>query len=280
MRQSLEPSNGVLTLAFNNAQKLNAWTLPLLQEFLSALDEASKDGNVKGVVVTGAPAKYYSAGVDLSALIKVMWPSKLVYNIRKQNQTVFQKVIDFPKPIVAAVNGPAIGAAVTSATLMDAIVAAEEATFSLPFAKLGVPPEGCSSILFPEKMGAQLAQRMLGTENWIPKAREAKEAGLIDLVCKQEELLEHATRVCVEQIEKTGRRRFDAEESARRRRVNAEESAALANAFVSPHFLSAMQAFNLGRGKKDLARFFRIALITQPIWKPKPIEPDYNFKVY
>ena len=66
----------------------------------------------------------------------------------------------------------AVGASVTTATLMDDIVASEGATFSLPFAKLGVPPEGCSSVTFKEMLGEANAERMLGLENWSPTATE------------------------------------------------------------------------------------------------------------
>ena len=59
----------------------------------------------------------------------------------------------------------------------DSIVASEAATFSLPFAKLGVPPEGCSSALFVEHMGEATAQRILGPEAWVPTAAQAREVG-------------------------------------------------------------------------------------------------------
>ena len=90
-----------------------------------------------------------------------------------------RRVYTFEKPIVAAVNGPAIGAVVTSATLCDAIVASDKATFSTPFAKLGVPPEGCSSVQFERLMGPDNAARMLFEEGWRPTAAEALEAGLV-----------------------------------------------------------------------------------------------------
>ena len=200
-------ANGIMTITFANQKKLNAWTQPMMEGFFDCLQEAGRRSDVAGVVVTGE-GKYYSAGVDLSNVMKPMLPSNLVIYLRDSNQKVFQTVIDFPKPIVAAVNGPALGAAVTTATLMgappassrcpastaqppppslrrlaspldaaDSIVASEVATFSLPFAKLGVPPEGCSSALFVEHMGEATAQRILGPEAWIPTAAQAIDVG-------------------------------------------------------------------------------------------------------
>jgi len=123
--------SGVQTIRFNQEKKLNAWTMPLLTEAFARLSEAASESEVKGVVLTGT-GTYYSAGVDLSSMIQLMAPSALVKQIRDQNQMVFETFIDFPKPIVAAVNGPAIGAAVTTATLTDAVLASEGATFNLP----------------------------------------------------------------------------------------------------------------------------------------------------
>jgi len=202
----------------------------------------------------------------------------LIRRIRDENETLFNTFIDFPKPIVAAVNGPAIGAAVTSTILMDRVIASESATFSLPFARLGVPPEGCSSVTFPERMGDVNAQRMLGPENWIPTAHEAFEAGLIDEVVSgdagvlEARALEHVA----ERVASGSGRRFDAAEQARLIRVNAEESARLANAFVSPAFLSGMHKFNAGRKKAGIANFFWLAKVSQPLWGPAEIAPSYS----
>ena len=76
-------------------------------------------------------------GVNLSGTIQLMHPQKLHDFILKNNAAIFDAFIDFPKPLMVAANGPAIGACVTSATLCDAIIASEKATFSTPFAKLG-----------------------------------------------------------------------------------------------------------------------------------------------
>ncbi|KAL1504250.1 hypothetical protein AB1Y20_010659 [Prymnesium parvum] len=267
---------GVLTLTFNQERKLNAWTTPLLKETMAAMDQAAASDAVKGVVITGK-GRYYSAGVDLSSIIQVMRPSSLVQQIRDSNQLIFEKFIQFPKPLVAAVNGPAVGAAVTTATLTDAIVALEAASFNLPFAKLGVPPEGCSSVTFAEMMGEKNAERMLGPEAWVPTASEAREIGLISEVVPGEDaevLVERAIAVCAERIASGGGRRFDAAEALRLRRINAEESAQLANAFVSPQFLGAMYDFNVKRKKPQLASFFYVAKALLPLWQPAPIKPN------
>ena len=135
--------------------------MPLLKSLFDTLAKAAVNPAVEGVVITGN-GRYYSAGVDLSSMIQPMAPAKLVRKIRDSNETCFGTFLNFPKPIVAAVNGPAIGAAVTSTVLMDAVLASESASFSLPFARLGVPPEGCSSVTWPERLGDSAAQRMLG----------------------------------------------------------------------------------------------------------------------
>ena len=118
---SLTGKGGVQVIRFNNEKKLNAWTMPLMKAFFDTLQSAAKDPDVGGVVVTGK-GQYYSAGVDLSSLIKPMAPSKLVRDLRDKNELTFATFLNFPKPIVAAVNGPAIGAAVTSTILMDRLL--------------------------------------------------------------------------------------------------------------------------------------------------------------
>ena len=136
-----------------------------------------------------------------------MAPAKLLVKLRDQNESLFARFIDFSKPIAAAVNGPSIGAAVTTQTLMDFIVASDAATFSLPFAKVGVPPEGCSSVTFAEWMGEANAQRMLGTENWIPTATEALAAGfpITELVPGDSSaVVARAVELVENQIEKGG----------------------------------------------------------------------------
>ena len=99
---------------------------------------------------------YYCAGVNLSETLKPMHPKTLHGLIYENNKAVFDIFIEFPKPLLIAANGPAIGACVTSATLCDGIIASEKATFLTPFARLAIPPEGCSSVHFQRIMGIRL----------------------------------------------------------------------------------------------------------------------------
>jgi peroxisomal 3,2-trans-enoyl-CoA isomerase len=169
--------DGVTTLQMNRPKQLNGWTFPMMQDLKLKMEECEKDPDTKVCVLTGS-GPYYCAGVNLSAMIQPQHPAKLHALIREQNQALFEVFLNFPKPIIAAVNGPAIGASVTSATLCDALVASDSATFSVPFARLGVPPEGCSSVNFERFMGQENAERMLGAEGWVPNAQEAVAIGL------------------------------------------------------------------------------------------------------
>merc|ERR1719509_608016 len=146
-------TNHVTTLTMNDPKKLNGWTGPMMLTLAERFKEHATNPDTKVLVLTGADP-YYCAGVNLSATIQPMHPRKLHSMIVTNNQAVFDQFLDFPKPIIIAANGPAIGACVTSASLCDAIVASERATFLTPFARLGVTPEGCSSVHFARILGA------------------------------------------------------------------------------------------------------------------------------
>ena len=192
-KSATNPSIAILTMV--NPRKLNGWTQPMMEAMHRDFAAASHDANIKGVVVTGE-GSYYSAGVDLSGTIKPMAPKALQHMIRTKNQLVFDTFLDFPKPLVVAVNGAAIGASVTTATLSDAIVACKESSFNTPFTRLGVPPEGCSSVHFEFLMGKETAARMLGKEGWVPNGEEAAKVGLVTKCVDKSVLVEEAVNLC------------------------------------------------------------------------------------
>ena len=105
----------------------------MLSSLLSTLQSLSKDTSASAVVLTGT-GDYYCAGVDLSGSFELGTPQNTYNKIVESNRNVFDTFLDFEKPLIAACNGHAIGASVTSATLCDAIVAASpEVTFTTPF---------------------------------------------------------------------------------------------------------------------------------------------------
>lgn len=261
-----ETVDGVTTLTMNNPAKLNGWTAPMMHAIVDALGEAARDDATKALILTGT-GKYYCAGVNLGATLKLGHPQRLHDQIEEQNAALFNAFIDFPKPILIAANGPAIGASVTSATLCNAIIASERATFSTPFAALGIPPEGCSSEVFPRLMGDE-AQRMLGEEGWKPTAAEALEAGLVTRVVPHDELMAEAQQMARAWVADGVGREYPAGTTREElRAVNARESEQLATAFLSPPFLRSQFRFLWGKKKIQPALMFFALWRTQPLWR-------------
>lgn len=257
---------GVALLQLNNPKKLNSWTASMLLALRAALAAAADDPGVKAVVLTGSDP-YYCAGVSLADTLRPMPPRALRAFLRSSNEALFETFLAFPKPLLVAVNGPAIGASVTSATLCDALFASESATFSTPFAALGIPPEGCSSVLFPRRLGAVAAERML-QQNWRPTAAEALAVGLVQRVLPHAELLP-ASLDEAEAWARQGRRRALVEDPAllaQLRAVNAAESERLADAFLAPPFLEAQRAFAASKGRNATAAVFWALKATRPLW--------------
>ena len=266
---------GVTTLKMNRPKQLNGWTFPMMSELRAKLTECQQDPDTRVCVITGT-GKYYCAGVNLSSMIKPMHPAKLHELIRSQNQSLFDMFLNFPKPIIACVQGPAIGASVTSATLCDAILCSETATFSTPFFRLGVPPEGCSSVNFPRFMGDNNAERMMGSEAWVPNAKEALEIGLAQKVVSESDLLESAQEMGEEWIAAGKQRALPhGGQLDELLCVNAEESALLADAFTSEKFLEGQRAFLSSKGKTVPSMVFAFAKLTRPLWS-QLLPPSYD----
>jgi enoyl-CoA hydratase/carnithine racemase len=259
-------TEGVATITMNNPQKLNGWTREMMESFREAFRKAAAVDAVKAIIFTGT-GRYFSAGVNLGGTISLMSPKKLHQMIVENNQTLFETFLDCPKPILVAMNGPAIGASVTSATLCNGIIASEKATFSTPFAALGIKPEGCSSIHFPRLMGEANAQRMLGPEGWKPTAAEALEAGLVQWVVPDDELQSEAFKIARGCVENNMPRTFLAGSRLDElKAVNAKESVELADAFLSAPFFKEQARFMWRKNKKSSAAMFYTLGALRPIW--------------
>jgi Delta3-Delta2-enoyl-CoA isomerase len=257
--------NGVTTITLNNPAKLNGWTMRMMDEMKAALRHAGQDAETKVVILTGTDP-YYSAGVNLGQTVKPSHPRVLRQQIIEHNEGLFNAFLDFDKPIIAAVNGPAIGASVTSATLCDMLIASDKATFSTPFFRLGVPPEGCSSVLFERLMGDN-AKRILGEEGWRPTGTEAAECGLADQVVPHDQLLAQAQRIAEEWIAAGHVRTFRADSTRHElKAVNARESVQVADAFLAAPFLREQYRFLKSKGKRRPAMLFLVLWKSRPLW--------------
>lgn len=258
--------NHVTTLTMNLPARLNGWTMEMIAALQAALARAATDEGTRAVILTGSDP-YYSAGVNLGAAIQLGHPRALRAMIIEHNQSLFDAFINFPKPILIAANGPAIGACVTTATLCDGIIASERATFSTPFAALGVPPEGCSSVHFPRLLGDTASTRMLGKEGWKPTAAEALAVGLVQWVVPHAALLTEAQKIAEGWVQAGTPRTYRA--GATREEllaVNARESVQVADAFLSTPFLDGQFRFLWSKKKRGPALTFLALRLTRPAW--------------
>jgi peroxisomal 3,2-trans-enoyl-CoA isomerase len=259
-------TKGVMTLTMNMPRRLNGWTSEMMDALKLALKDAGESEEVHALILTGADP-YYCAGVNLGGTLKLGHPKTLHGLIVEHNQALFDLFIDIPKPILVAVNGPALGAAVTSATLCDGIIASEKATFSTPFAALGICPEGCSSVHFERLMGPESAVRMLGDEGWAPTAADALEVGLVQWMVPHGEFMERAQKICEDWIASGYQRSYLAGSTRDDlKAVNARESVELATCFLSAPFLKGQFKFLWGKKKRGPAMMFLSLWMTRPLW--------------
>ncbi|XP_051542654.1 enoyl-CoA delta isomerase 2-like [Myxocyprinus asiaticus] len=153
--------NNITTIRLNRPEKKNAITVEMYNELIEALDLAGKDDSV--ITVMTGNGDYYCSGNDLNNFTKI--PEGGIEEMAKKSGELLKRYvkayIDFPKPLIAVINGPAVGVSVTLLGLFDVVYATERATFHTPFSQLGQSPEGCSSYLFPKIMGTAKASEML-----------------------------------------------------------------------------------------------------------------------
>ena len=166
---------GVLTITLNRADKKNSITAAMYAAMADALETAASDSAVRAVVIQGHET-IFSAGNDIGDFLKKppSTPDSPVFRFLRGIST-------FPKPIVAAVCGPAVGIGTTMLLLCDLVYAGDNAAFSMPFVNLGLCPEAASSLLVPQLMGhVRAAEALLLGEPFT--AETALEIGLINRI--------------------------------------------------------------------------------------------------
>jgi enoyl-CoA hydratase/carnithine racemase len=186
-------ADGILTVTLSRPDRLNAWTPTMGRELIAAFDQSDADDEVRVVIVTGA-GRGFCAGADLEG-----GGATFDWREREREGTIPRdgggrltlRVFESRKPVIAAINGPAVGVGATMTLPMDVRLAAEEARIGFVFTRRGIVPEACSSWFLPRIVGISRAMEWVATGR-VFGADEALEAGLVRSVYPAAELLDAA----------------------------------------------------------------------------------------
>ena len=178
----VERRGGELRITLNRPEAMNAWTTQLGEDLRAAVERAGADDEVRAVVVTGA-GRAFSSGADLKAGFEVRPDGHpdVETALKERYHPIITGLRTMPKPVVAAVNGPAVGIGLSLALAADLVIARESAYFLLAFVNIGLNPDGGSSLFVPERVGFTRAAEMAMLGERVP-ARRALEWGLINRV--------------------------------------------------------------------------------------------------
>jgi len=211
-------SENIFTITINRPDKLNALNMQMIHDLVDAFDQADTDDAVRAIIVTGA-GRAFCAGADLSTGAKTFdrearpdrpqvpngpdgKPDLSHENARDGGGRITLRIFNCHKPVVAAVNGPAVGIGVTMLLPMDVRIASTDARFGFVFSQRGIVPEAASSWFLPRVVG--IAQAL----DWCYSGRvfgadEALQGGLISRVVAPGELIETARSIARGYCEKT-----------------------------------------------------------------------------
>src|SRR5580700_7171421 len=207
-----EVSERVLTITLDRPERLNAWTPTMARELIEAFDRADGDDEVRAVIVTGA-GRGFCAGADLAAGGETFDYRARRSESQSQSQdtdavprdnggVVVLRIFASTKPVIAAINGPAVGVGATMTLPMDIRLAADDARMGFVFVRRGIVPEACSSWFLPRIVGISRALEWVTTGRVFP-AQEGLDGGLLRSLHPAGELLEAAREIAREIAENT-----------------------------------------------------------------------------
>jgi enoyl-CoA hydratase/carnithine racemase len=196
-----EVEDGVLTITLNRPDRLNAFTATMGRELIEAFDRSDADDDVRAVIVTGA-GRGFCAGADLGRGGETFdWRSLQEGDEvpRDTGGMVSLRIFDSLKPVIAAINGPAVGVGITMTLPMDVRLAVEGAKIGFVFTKRGIVPEACSSWFLPRIVGISQAMEWVSTGR-VFDASEALRGGLVRSVHTSPEEVLDAARALAREI--------------------------------------------------------------------------------
>ena len=197
--------DGVLTITLNRPEAMNAFNRDMMHEMMDALDKADADDDVRAIIVTGA-GRAFCAGADLASggdTFNSDARSDRESGLNRDGGGLLTlRIYECKKPIIAAVNGAAVGVGVTMTLPMDIRIASDNAKFGFVFARRGIVPEACSSYFLPRVVGINQALEWCYTGRVFP-AQEALDGGLLRSVHGKDELLDVARGIAREIADNT-----------------------------------------------------------------------------
>lgn len=183
-----ENNNGILRITVNRPSKLNALNRETIQELHEAFSEAREDGEVKVIILTGSGEKAFVAGADISEFSNFS-PEEGKALAAEGQEKLFDFIENFSKPVIAAVNGFALGGGLELAMAAHFRTASENAKMGLPEVSLGVIPGYGGTQRLPQLVGKGRAMEMIMTAGMIDSV-QALQYNLVNHVCSPEELME------------------------------------------------------------------------------------------
>lgn len=190
MAVDIERAEGVATITLNRPEAMNAFGTPQLERLLAVLRDLRADRTVRCVVLTGAGERAFAAGADIKAMAAFSPREGLAFG--RLGHAVVAAVEDLPKPVIAAVNGFALGGGCELALACDLRLASETARFAQPEVGLGIPPGWGGTQRLPRLVGPGLAAELIFTGRRVA-ADEALRIGLVNAVHPADRLLPEAT---------------------------------------------------------------------------------------
>ena len=181
----------IATIFFNRPKALNALNNALFDELDIALDQVRDNTDIRVLILTGSGDKAFVAGADIAELVK-MNPLE-GKSFSRKGQKVFSKIEDLPIPVIAAVNGFALGGGLEAALGCDFIYASDKALFGLPEISLGLIPGFGGTQRLARRIGANRAKELIFTGKNI-KAQEALEYGIVNKVIEDDKLIEEVLK--------------------------------------------------------------------------------------
>ncbi len=191
---NMRVADATATIELNRPQALNAWNVQLGADLLDALRRSAADDAIRAVLITGA-GRAFSSGADLKDVsggeLTPEGRPNVYKTLTERYHPIMHAIREVPKPVIAAVNGPAVGIGCSLALCCDLIVAAESAYFLLAFVNIGLVPDGGSSLFVPSRVGMARASELAMLGERLPAAK-ALEWGLINRVVADESLTEES----------------------------------------------------------------------------------------